>query len=92
MDYNPRNYFSMSYTSCNVICLGVPVYLRVSEIYTLPIAQSTSVIPVILCTTIPLLAFPANLSSGDKIWIFPPPCVLSTPTSTVYPLYRSQAH
>jgi len=89
MNYDHRNHISMSYGLCNAIFLDVPIYPRVSYIYTLPNTQSTSVIPVILCTTIPLLTIPANVSCGDTIWIFPPPCVHSTATCTVYPLYWS---
>ena len=45
-----------------------------------------------LFATILLQAFRAEIGSGDKIWMFPPPWLDSTPSSTVYPLYRFQAH
>jgi hypothetical protein len=68
------------------------VYLSTSESSKYIDLQSPSPPLLSLCTTIPLLAFCADISSGDMIWMFPPPCLDSTPSSTVYPLYRFQAH
>jgi hypothetical protein len=74
------------------IMLFFSVYLSTSESSKSIHFQSPSPPLLSLCTTILLLAFHTNRSSGDKIWMFPPPCLDSTSSSTVYPLYRFQAH
>jgi len=68
------------------------VYLSTSESSKYIHLQSPSPPLLFLCTTIPLQAFRADRNSGDAIWMLPPPCLDSTPSSTVYPLYRLQAH
>jgi len=68
------------------------VYLSTSESSKFIHLPSPSPPLLSLCTTIPLLAFHADISGGDKIWMFPPLCLDSTSSSTVYPLYRFQAH
>jgi len=68
------------------------VYLSTSQSSKYIDLQTPSPPLLSLGTTIPVLAFRADISSGDTIWIFPPPCLDSTPSSTVYPLYRFQAH
>jgi len=54
--------------------------------------QSPSPPLLSLCTTIPVLAFHTNISCADNICMFVSPCLDSTPSFTVYPLYRFQAH
>jgi hypothetical protein len=68
------------------------VYLSTSESSKHIHLQSPSPPLLSLCTTISILAVHADIRSGDKIWMLPPPCLDSTPSSTVYPLYRFHAH
>jgi len=104
MQVDRSSYFRPS----NILCIQIPettflwvihytmsffsVYLSTSEFFKYIRLQSPSPPLISLCTTILLLAFRADISSGDKIWMFPPLYFDSTPSSTVYLLYRFQAH